>query len=99
MTIGATCCPCQGGHRDMKIQHVETLISRGEFPASAEWRKIRKRLHAAIIAVDWPVGTGAFTIYPESGKNRGKGNGVTPIKLELIKELVRTGWKPEERLN
>jgi hypothetical protein len=83
----------------MKIQHVETLISRGEFPASAEWRKIRKRLHAAIIAVDWPVGTGAFTIYPESGKKRGKGNGVTPIKHELIKELVRTGWKPEEPLN
>jgi hypothetical protein len=39
------------------------------------------------------------TIYPELRKARGKGNGVTPIKLGLMKELKRQGWKLEEPLD
>jgi hypothetical protein len=82
----------------VKIVHIETLISRGRFPGSAEWRRVRKHLHLAIKAVDWPVGSGKFTIYPESGKKRGEGNGVTPIKCELMAELQRFGWRLQERL-
>lgn len=83
----------------MKILQVETLISAGDFPASREWRKIRASLHKAICAVDWPRGSGKFTIYPERGKERKAGNGVVPIKLDLIQELKRQAWKLEERLD
>jgi hypothetical protein len=86
------------GERRLKIVHVETLISVGEYAASAQWRSLRESLHTAIRAVDWPPGSGKFTIYPESGKKRGEGNGVKPIKDGLMKVLQAQGWKLEEPL-
>lgn len=80
----------------MKIVHVETLISAGPFPASSAWKRIRRDLHRAVKAVDWPPGSGQFTIYPESGKKRGEGNGVKPIKLECIRKLLSIGWLDRE---
>lgn len=80
----------------MKIVHVETVVARGVFAASQEWATIRDQLHAAVRAVDWPAGSGMFTIYPESGKKAGKGNGVKPIKNECIARLKALGWKDEE---
>lgn len=59
---------------------------------------IRRSLHKAICAVDWPPGSGKFTIYPESGKARKAGNGVLPIKRDLMLELKRQAWKLEERI-
>lgn len=82
----------------MKILEVATLIATGEFAVSTEWRRTRRALHEAIAAVDWPPGSGAFTIYPESGKKRGEGNGVVPIKRGLMQRLEVEGWKLEERL-
>ncbi|MFI5165761.1 MAG: hypothetical protein ACHQQS_04000 [Thermoanaerobaculales bacterium] len=82
----------------MKIVHVETLISRGTFANSPLWGSIRSALHDAIRAVDWPHGSGSFTIYPEPGKKRGAGNGVTPIKAGLMARLKQNGWKLEERI-
>jgi hypothetical protein len=43
----------------------------------------------------WPPGSKTFTIHPKSGKKRGEGNGVGPIKLEFIKELRKRGWTIE----
>lgn len=83
----------------MKIVQEETLISCGEYASSDDWRKTRLSLYKAIREVDWPRGSGTFTIYPELGKERGKGNGVTPIKLGLMEELQRQGWKLEEPLD
>jgi hypothetical protein len=82
----------------MRIEHIETLLSAGEFSQSKEWKKIRKELHEAIEKVDWPPGSGKFTIYPESGKKSGEGNGVGPIKLSLMKQLKEASWKLEEKL-
>lgn len=79
----------------MKILRVETLIARGAFAQSQEWKAIRDGMHAAVAAVDWPPGSGKFTIYPESGKKRGEGNGVKPIKNEAIRRLVGQGWQAE----
>jgi len=79
----------------MKITHVETLISTGEFPSSKRWKTVRTKLHRAIKAVDWPPGSKKFTIYPESGKKRGEGNGVKPIKNECISQLLAQGWSAE----
>jgi hypothetical protein len=79
----------------MKILRVDTLISRGEFSASAEWQTIRAGVLEAVESVDWPPGSGKFTIYPERGKERGKGNGVKPIKNEAVRRLQALGWQAE----
>jgi hypothetical protein len=83
----------------MKIVHVETLISQGRFAASPEWARIRTDLLAAVRNVEWPPGSGHFTIYPESGKKRGEGNGVKPIKQGLMLSLERSGWQLEQPLD
>jgi len=83
----------------MKIVREETLLSCGKYAASREWKQTRKSLYKAICRVDWPRGSGIFTIYPEPGKGRRRGNGVKPIKLGLMEELQRQGWKLEERLD
>ena len=82
----------------MKIVREETLISCGEYATSSEWKRTRTTLYKAIRQVEWPTGSGKFTIYPESGKARGRGNGVTTIKVGLMLELKRQGWKLEEPL-
>ncbi|MHB8383840.1 MAG: hypothetical protein ACYDC3_16040, partial [Candidatus Binataceae bacterium] len=61
-------------------------------------KKIRADLHQKIRKVSWPPGSSSFTIYPESGKGRGKGNGVTPIKAGLMDVLVKKRWKREQPL-
>ncbi len=83
----------------MKIVREETLIRRGAYAASNDWRVTRSTLHQAIRNVDWPPGSGSFTIYPEAGKKRGKGNGVTPIKAGLMQELRSQGWELEVPLD
>lgn len=79
----------------MKIVHIETLIHKGEFAESEEWERIREQALEAVKAVDWPPGSGSFSIYPESGKKTGKGNGVKPIKNVAITHLVKNGWLSE----
>lgn len=79
----------------MKITQIVSVISCGTFATSASWTKERRLLHAAVQRVEWPVGSGKFTIYPESGKKRGEGNGVLPIKNGLLRELKASGWKLE----
>jgi len=83
----------------MKIIQVETLISNGDFPKSNYWKNVRSALHKEIIGIDHPTGSGKFTIYPESGKKRGEGNGVVPIKQSLITRLCQNGWKAEQPLD
>lgn len=79
----------------VKIVREESLISCGSFSQSAEWKAVRRKLHKAIKAVEWPPGSGSFTIYPQSGKKRGEGNGVTPIKAGLMLDLKKQGWSIE----
>jgi len=80
----------------VKIIREETLISCGAFAESDAWKATRQKLQAAIKAVAWPQGSGSFTIYPQSGKKRGEGNGVTPIKQGLMLDLQKHGWKLEQ---
>jgi hypothetical protein len=79
--------------------HVETIVSYGAYAESSDWQKTWAGIQKAIGEVDWPPGSGKFTIYPESGKKRGEGNGVKPIKNGLIFELERQGWKSEQPLD
>src|SRR5438552_18182390 len=82
----------------MQIRHVETLLSKGAFPRSPEGATIQQQVKDAVAKVDWPDGSGKFTIYPQSGKKSGEGNGVTPIKKNLIAHLKSEGWGDEHPL-
>lgn len=79
----------------MKIVDVITLQNQGAYAASAHWRRTRKEIHNAVKSCAWPPGSRLFTIYPQSGKRRGEGNGVGPIKNEFIKKLRDRGWAIE----
>lgn len=79
----------------MKIVHVETILSRGSYAASEHWAETRAGIHAAVKRCAWPPGSKKFTIYPQSGKKRGEGNGVVPIRAEFINNLRRLKWTIE----
>lgn len=79
----------------MRILRVETLVACGPFSKSSEWRQTREALHRAIRRVVWPIGSEKFTIYPQSERKRGEGNGVKPIKNGLMLQLKDLGWDLE----
>lgn len=79
----------------MRISETLVLLQRGAFSESAEWGTIRHTIHAAIAQAEWPVGSGSFTIFPESGKRSGEGNGVVPIKAKSMQVLKSDGWTLE----
>ena len=54
-----------------------------------------REVAAAIAAVRWPPGATTFTIYPQSGRKRGEGNGVGPIKQGFVRRLKEFGWRTE----
>jgi hypothetical protein len=83
------------GKGTLKIVDVITLHSCGAYASSKHWRRTRNQIHKAVKRCEWPVGAGSFTIYPESGKKRGEGNGVGPIKKEFIQQLRASGWAIE----
>lgn len=83
----------------MKIAEVRVLQNCGPYAGSNEWLLTRSMVHEAVRRVSWPPGKKGFTIYPESGKKSGEGNGVKPIKNGLMLELNGNGWNLEERLD
>jgi hypothetical protein len=52
-------------------------------------------IESAIDAIRWPPRGKDFAIFPESGKARGEGNGVVPIRQAFIAALKDRGWTPE----
>lgn len=80
----------------MRIVEIHDVFSMGPFPQSEEWQTACKHVQEAIYVTDWPHGSGQFTIYPESGKKRGEGNGVVPIKRPCIRRLRKLGWLTEK---
>ena len=83
----------------MKIVQIETLIDAGHFFRSDEWKIIEGHIVQAIKSVECPPGSGSFTLYDESGKERGKGSGVKPIKEACMHKLKSFGWQLETRLD
>jgi|GEM_PF-1840056 len=80
----------------MKIVETIDIISRGDFPSSLDWRRACRHVKTAVKVIDWPHGSGKFTIYPQSGKKRGEGNGVVPIRVPCLKKLRELGWQVEQ---
>jgi hypothetical protein len=81
----------------LRIVEIATLIDAGRFTGTPVWQRISRDVKQAIDAIRWPPEGPNFTIFPESGKKRGQGNGVKPIKDAFVLKLTSLGWKPEQR--
>jgi|JFJP01.1.fsa_nt_gi Restriction endonuclease BamHI. len=79
----------------MKIPKIRILSHSSERLNNPIYIQAKKQVENAIQQVEWPLGTGTFSIYPESGKKRGQGNGVKPIKDNFINDLKEQGWLTE----
>ena len=79
----------------MKIIKIEYLIDIGDFSKSSDWKSIKKDIISAIQSIKWPPGSESFTILDQSGKKRGQGSGVKPIKKEFMTHLETLGWNLE----
>lgn len=76
----------------MKIVQERYLVRVGQFPDGERWRAIHTDITAAIQTVQWPPGSGSFTLHDQSGKGRGEGSGVKPIKDACLQYLKSKGW-------
>ncbi|MFH1147523.1 MAG: hypothetical protein V1736_07430 [Pseudomonadota bacterium] len=83
----------------MKIVRIERLIDAGGFSASKEWRTIEGHVVQAIKNIQWPPDSGSFTLHDQSGKARGEGNGVKPIKDACMLHLGSLGWGLETQID
>ena len=83
----------------MKIVQIERLIDAGSFSQTADWQTIERHLDQAIRSIEWPPGSGSFTLFNESGKKRGQGSGVKPIKQACMQKLKSFGWQLETRVD
>lgn len=79
----------------MKLVSTTTLVDQNNFSKSMVWKRIEHDIGEAVDAVKWPPEASDFTIYRQSGKKRGEGNGVKPIKEAFVAKLLDFGWKPE----
>ena len=80
----------------MKLLEYHDLLNGELLVRSPALQQAWDEIHRAIALTDWPHGSGSFTIYPESGKKTGQGNGVKPIKVPCIQALRESGWLVEE---
>lgn len=83
----------------MRIVRTETLLDKGSFSQSEDWRLIESQVLKCIRTLAWPKGSGKFILYDQSGKKRGEGNGVTPIKKGFVLCLQRRGWHVETQMD
>jgi len=86
----------------MKVLHWDTIIDRldsldGGYSRTEQFAEVSQQINEAIWGTVWPPGADTFTIYPESGKARGEGNGVKPIKDGFVSTLANFGWELEKR--
>lgn len=84
----------------MKIVRTEILINAGDFAQSKEWDVRYDHICKAIKSIDWPPGSGSFTLYDQPGKKSGEGSGVKPIKDACMVRLRDDfGWSLETRID
>ena len=80
----------------MRIVDRHDILRVGAFARSRAWKKACSDVNLAIKATVWPPRSRQFTIYPESGKKRGQGSGVKPIKRPCLAKLRALGWQTEQ---
>jgi hypothetical protein len=75
------------------------LVDKGRFSTSVVWNRILSDLRESIEAVEWPTGSGRFILFDDTGRGRGQGNGVVPIKNMFQSNLEKRGWRLEKKLD
>ena len=80
----------------MKLLEYHDILNGHLFADSSVLRQAWDDVRQAVALTDWPHGSGFFTIYPESGKKSGQGNGVKLIKVPCIQALRERGWLVEQ---
>src|SRR5438093_11498594 len=92
---------CQTRPYPLKLVQTRYLIQAPGLAADQFWREAIAEVEGAIRRVVWPQGnpSGKFIIHPESGKKRGEGNGVVPIKAAFLVSLANDGWATDDRQN
>lgn len=80
----------------MKLLEYHDILNGDLFSRSSVLMQAWDEVEQAIGLTDWPHGSGSFTIYPESGKKSGQGNGVKPIKIPCMEALRTCGWLVEQ---
>ncbi len=83
----------------MKRIRLELLIDVGGFSSSNDWKRIKEHIEQGIYSIEWPPGSGKFILHDQSGKKRGEGSGVVPIKEAFMASLKSYGWSLEMRVN
>lgn len=78
---------------------VERLIDVGGFSSTDEWEHIFREILTAVQSIEWPAGSGEFVLHAQSGKKRGEGNGVKPIKTACMERLRAQGWSLETTID
>ena len=79
----------------MRIVEHEILINEGGFSSSPEFKKHITVVKSSIEQMVWPPGSRSFTLFEQSGKKTGEGNGVKPIKSIFMAKLEAMGWSLE----
>lgn len=80
----------------MKIVKTEYLLRNGQFCASEAWDSTLQEIYDAIRTIQWPGESGGFFFQTGStGRSRGEGNGVSPIKDAFCIHLESLGWQRE----
>ncbi|MCI4352055.1 MAG: hypothetical protein L3K14_01515 [Thermoplasmata archaeon] len=79
----------------MKLVGKEILIDLGGISDSVEWKQAEQEIELAIRQVDWPVGSGSFSLFAGNGPNSRHENGVVPIKEMFLERLADLDWGRE----
>lgn len=83
----------------MQIIREERLLDSGPFSTSQAWRKIEVLVRDCMRALEWPPGSGKFTLHDQSGKKHGQGSGVKLIKDDFMSCLKKHGWLLQHKVN
>lgn len=85
----------------MRIVRTEYLIRGGAYDQQDTWRRAIHEIEVAVSRIVWPPNnpSGKFVINPQSGKKRGEGNGVKPIKKAFLEALSDNSWSTDDRHN
>jgi hypothetical protein len=76
----------------LKISSRQILLNKNASPVT---EIALQEITESISKVTWPPSSDSFKIHPQSGKKRGEGNGVKPIKENFIINLQDLGWTAE----
>ncbi len=76
----------------MKILRTTYLIKAGAFGFSPEWEERHAQICKAIADIEWPEGSGSFTLRSEK-----HGNNAVLIKNVCMDDLKKSGWSLKTR--